>query len=49
MSDSSRAGQSPGLIWVTELLEAVRASLRAKVSALADDNWMFEREELPRH
>ncbi|KAK1730292.1 hypothetical protein CaCOL14_004138 [Colletotrichum acutatum] len=32
-----------------ELLEAVKASLRAKVSALADDNWMFEAEpELPR-
>lgn len=33
----------------TELLEAVRASLRAKVAALAEDNWMFEREELPHH
>ncbi|KAK0651901.1 hypothetical protein B0T16DRAFT_454316 [Cercophora newfieldiana] len=32
-----------------ELLEAVRASLRAKVSVLSEDNWMFEREELPRH
>ncbi len=32
-----------------ELLEAVRASLRAKVAALAEDNWMYEREELPRH
>ncbi|KAK4453272.1 hypothetical protein QBC34DRAFT_220693 [Podospora aff. communis PSN243] len=32
-----------------ELLEAVRASLRAKVAALAEDNWMFEREELSRH
>ncbi|KAG6035346.1 hypothetical protein E4U41_006113 [Claviceps citrina] len=28
-----------------ELLEAVRASLRAKVAALADDNWMFEPED----
>ncbi|KAK9444952.1 uncharacterized protein G6M90_00g107050 [Metarhizium brunneum] len=28
-----------------ELLEAVRASLRAKVAALADDNWMFEAED----
>ncbi|KAG5946425.1 hypothetical protein E4U60_004082 [Claviceps pazoutovae] len=28
-----------------ELLEAVRASLRDKVTALADDNWMFERED----
>ncbi|KAH8898541.1 hypothetical protein GQ53DRAFT_777894 [Thozetella sp. PMI_491] len=32
-----------------ELLEAVRASLRAKVAALAEDNWMYEREEMPRH
>ncbi|KAK1972767.1 hypothetical protein LY78DRAFT_146817 [Colletotrichum sublineola] len=32
-----------------ELLEAVRASLRAKVAALAEDNWMYEAEpELPR-
>ncbi|KAK4114554.1 hypothetical protein N656DRAFT_535199 [Canariomyces notabilis] len=30
-----------------ELLDAVRASLRAKVAALAEDNWMFEREVLP--
>ncbi|KAJ4249466.1 hypothetical protein NW762_012321 [Fusarium torreyae] len=28
-----------------ELLEAVRASLRAKVAALTEDNWMFEPEE----
>ena len=27
-----------------ELLEAVRASLRSKVDALAEDNWMFEPE-----
>ena len=33
----------------TELLEAVKASLRQKVAALAEDNWMFEREELPHH
>jgi hypothetical protein len=31
----------------TELLEAVRASLRAKVAALAEDNWMYEVEEDP--
>ncbi|KAK1599710.1 uncharacterized protein LY79DRAFT_148044 [Colletotrichum navitas] len=32
-----------------ELLEAVRVSLRAKVAALAEDNWMYEAEpELPR-
>ncbi|KAM0435259.1 hypothetical protein ACHAPT_003353 [Fusarium lateritium] len=28
-----------------ELLEAVKTSLRAKVAALADDNWMFGPEE----
>ncbi|KAK3378545.1 hypothetical protein B0H63DRAFT_525765 [Podospora didyma] len=33
----------------TELVEAVKASLRAKVAALSEDNWMFEREEFPRH
>ncbi|KAL8363978.1 hypothetical protein RB601_009634 [Gaeumannomyces tritici] len=32
-----------------EILEAVRASLRAKVAALSEDNWMFEREEPPRY
>ncbi|KND93884.1 hypothetical protein TOPH_01698 [Tolypocladium ophioglossoides CBS 100239] len=31
-----------------ELLEAVRADLRAKVTALAEDNWMFESEEQTR-
>ncbi|KAM3556207.1 hypothetical protein MY1884_005180 [Beauveria asiatica] len=31
-----------------ELLEAVRASLRAKVNALADDHWMFDPEDPPR-
>jgi hypothetical protein len=31
-----------------ELLEAVRASLRAKVAALAEDNWMYEREGFPK-
>ncbi|KAF9881154.1 hypothetical protein CkaCkLH20_01304 [Colletotrichum karsti] len=30
-----------------ELLEAVRASLRAKVAALADDNWKYEAEPEP--
>ncbi|PTB67964.1 hypothetical protein BBK36DRAFT_1082591, partial [Trichoderma citrinoviride] len=30
------------------LLEAVRESNRNKVSALAEDNWMFEAEEQPR-
>ncbi|GAO18896.1 hypothetical protein UVI_02030650 [Ustilaginoidea virens] len=28
-----------------KLLEEVRASLRAKVAALAEDNWMFEPED----
>ncbi|KAL2207464.1 hypothetical protein CC79DRAFT_1368332 [Sarocladium strictum] len=31
-----------------ELLEVVRASLRAKVAGLAEDNWMYEAEEPPR-
>ena len=31
-----------------ELLEALRASLRAKVAALSEDNWMYEPEDLPR-
>ncbi|TDZ74260.1 hypothetical protein CTRI78_v000914 [Colletotrichum trifolii] len=30
-----------------ELLEAVRASLRAKAAALAEDNWMYEAEPEP--
>ncbi|KAN0102989.1 hypothetical protein V8E51_011302 [Hyaloscypha variabilis] len=38
--DRNRAPSEPA-----ELLEAVRASLRAKVTALADDNWMYEAEE----
>ncbi|KAI1447173.1 hypothetical protein F5Y02DRAFT_38049 [Annulohypoxylon stygium] len=28
-----------------EVLEALRASMRAKVAALAEDNWMYEPEE----
>ncbi|ROV92914.1 hypothetical protein VSDG_06412 [Cytospora chrysosperma] len=31
-----------------KLLEAVKASLRAKVAALAEDNWMYEKEGEPR-
>ncbi|KAI1438742.1 hypothetical protein GGR50DRAFT_299028 [Xylaria sp. CBS 124048] len=31
-----------------EVLEALKASLRAKVAALADDNWMYETEEVLR-
>lgn len=31
-----------------ELFEAVRASLRAKVAALSEDNWMYEKEVEPR-
>lgn len=30
---------------VVELLEAVRTSLRAKVAAVAEDNWMYEAED----
>lgn len=33
---------------ISELLEAVKASLRAKVAALAEDNWMYEKEDEPR-
>ncbi|KAK0099847.1 hypothetical protein ONS95_013325 [Cadophora gregata] len=38
--DRNRAPSEPA-----ELLEAVRASLRAKVNALAEDNWMYEAED----
>ncbi|KAI4598874.1 hypothetical protein KJ359_002288 [Pestalotiopsis sp. 9143b] len=31
-----------------EVLEALRASMRAQVAALAEDNWMYEAEEPPR-
>ncbi|KAI0205422.1 hypothetical protein F4808DRAFT_284393 [Astrocystis sublimbata] len=31
-----------------EALEALRASMRAEVAALAEDNWMYEAEEPPR-
>ncbi|KAI0439213.1 hypothetical protein F4803DRAFT_554277 [Xylaria telfairii] len=31
-----------------EALEALKASMRAKVAALAEDNWMYEAEEPPR-
>ncbi|KAI0005169.1 hypothetical protein F4779DRAFT_633571 [Xylariaceae sp. FL0662B] len=31
-----------------EVLEALRASMRAQVAALAEDNWMYESEEPPR-
>ncbi|XXH00319.1 hypothetical protein Hte_006662 [Hypoxylon texense] len=31
-----------------EVLEALRASMRAKVAVLAEDNWMYEPEEQPR-
>ncbi|KAH8683353.1 hypothetical protein BGZ60DRAFT_524680 [Tricladium varicosporioides] len=40
--DRNRAPSEPA-----ELLEAVKASLRAKVAALAEDNWMYEAEEEP--
>ena len=35
------------IVTFTELLEAVRTSLRAKVTALAEDNWMYEAEDEP--
>ncbi|KAI0379906.1 hypothetical protein F5Y04DRAFT_109094 [Hypomontagnella monticulosa] len=31
-----------------EVLEVLKASLKAKVAALAEDNWMYEPEEQPR-
>ncbi|KAI0885290.1 uncharacterized protein GGS22DRAFT_141865 [Annulohypoxylon maeteangense] len=31
-----------------EVIETLRASMRAKVAALAEDNWMYEPEEQPR-
>lgn len=45
----SRLTTNDFVLQITELLEAVRASLRAKVAALVEDNWMFEQEEPPRH
>ncbi|UKZ83438.1 hypothetical protein TrVFT333_011246 [Trichoderma virens FT-333] len=42
ISHSSMADQPDALF------EAVRESNRSKVSALAEDNWMFEPEEQPR-
>jgi len=38
--DRNRAPSEPA-----ELLDAVRASLRAKVAALSEDNWIYERED----
>jgi len=38
--DRNRAPSEPA-----ELLEAVKASLRAKMALLAEDNWMYEAEE----
>ncbi|POR37048.1 Uncharacterized protein TPAR_02751 [Tolypocladium paradoxum] len=43
-----RCSKRTALTVATELLEAVRADLRAKVNALAEDNWMFEPEEQTR-
>ncbi|KAF4628493.1 hypothetical protein G7Y89_g9655 [Cudoniella acicularis] len=40
--DRNRAPSEPA-----ELLEAVKTSLRAKVAALTEDNWMYEAEEEP--
>jgi len=38
--DRNRAPSEPA-----ELLDAVRTSLRAKVAALVEDNWMYEAEQ----
>lgn len=38
--DRNRAPSEPA-----ELLDAVKASLRAKVAALSEDNWIYERED----
>ena len=34
-----------GCLLNTELLESVKTVLRAKVAAIAEDNWMYEAEE----
>ena len=31
-----------------EIIDVLKASMRAKVAALAEDNWMYEAEEPPR-
>ncbi|TRX96192.1 hypothetical protein FHL15_002916 [Xylaria flabelliformis] len=44
-------GEEPALDDAQEneqVLEVLRASMRAKVAALAEDNWMYEAEEAPR-
>ncbi|KAH7318566.1 hypothetical protein B0I35DRAFT_479060 [Stachybotrys elegans] len=41
-------GHPPVVDQPEELLEQVRAGMRAKVAALAEDNWMYEPEEHPR-
>lgn len=38
---------SYALLILVELLEAVKASLRAKTAALAEDSWMYEAEDDP--
>jgi hypothetical protein len=35
------------MLMFAELLEAVKARLRANVAALSEDNWMYEAEEEP--
>lgn len=35
------------VLMFAELLELVRASLRVKTAALAEDNWMYEAEDEP--
>ena len=44
MCASCRLGSGGALMGWTELVDAVRASLRRKVEALAEDEWVFEGE-----
>jgi hypothetical protein len=43
-SDSSSGLTAPAI----EVLDALRASMKAQVAALSEDNWMYEPEEQPR-
>jgi hypothetical protein len=40
--------QGSALKMKVEVLDALKASMRAKVAALSEDNWMYEAEEQPR-
>lgn len=48
VDDEGGPSQVPRLTTKVEALEALKASMRAKVAALAEDNWMYEAEEPPR-